>query len=118
MVEGRLHAAPRLVSEPVRIQHVDDAGEGGQPHHLLLELVQLAVIQDAHGYLADTILEPDGTIRLREHNCAIYHIAKGEPSACEAELDLFRDILGADVVRETHIASGDRCCTYRIVPAD
>jgi predicted ArsR family transcriptional regulator len=28
---------------------------------------------------------------------------------------MFREILGADVVRETHIASGDRCCTYRII---
>ena len=79
---------------------------------------ELAVIQDEHGYLAETVLEPDGTIRLREHNCAIYHIAKGERTACQAELDLFRDILGADVVRETHIASGDRCCTYRIVATD
>jgi predicted ArsR family transcriptional regulator len=27
---------------------------------------------------------------------------------------MFRDVLGASVVRETHIASGDRSCTYRI----
>ena len=27
---------------------------------------------------------------------------------------LFRDVLGADVVRETHIVWGDRCCSYRI----
>ena len=34
--------------------------------------------------------------------------------ACRAELDLFRRVLGADVTRERHIASGDRCCEYRI----
>ena len=62
-------------------------------------------------------LGADGTIRLREHNCAIYHVAAGHPTACEAELALFRDVLGADVVRETHIAGGDRCCTYRIGPS-
>jgi predicted ArsR family transcriptional regulator len=75
---------------------------------------ELAVIQADQGYLADTVLDDDGTIRLREHNCAIYHIAAGSPAACQAELELFTEILGADVVREQHIASGDRCCTYKI----
>src|SRR3954449_2726802 len=76
---------------------------------------ELAVIQANNGYLADAILAPDGTIRLREHNCAIYSVAKGSPAACKAELDLFAEVLGADVVREDHIASGDRCCSYRVV---
>jgi predicted ArsR family transcriptional regulator len=75
---------------------------------------ELAVIQGDQGYLADTILGNDGTIRLREHNCAIYHVAADTPAACQAELELFTEVLGADVVREQHIASGDRCCTYRI----
>ena len=81
----------------------------------LLERVrELAVIQAGLGYLADTVLGTDGVIRLEEHNCAIYHIAAGLPAACQAELKLFTEILGADVVREQHIASGDRCCSYRI----
>lgn len=81
----------------------------------LLDRVRgLAVIQARHGYLADTTVSPDGTIRLQEHNCAIYHVAAGSPAACQAELELFTEILGADVVREQHIASGDRCCSYRI----
>jgi predicted ArsR family transcriptional regulator len=85
------------------------------PGATLVERVrELAVIQADQGYLADTILGTDGTIRLREHNCAIYHIAEGSPAACQAELELFSEVLGADIVREEHIASGDRCCTYRI----
>jgi len=76
---------------------------------------ELAVIQADNGYLADAVLDVDGTIRLREHNCAIFHIAQGSPAACQAELDLFSEVLGAEVVREQHIASGDRCCSYRIV---
>ena len=85
------------------------------PEAPLLDRVrELAVIQADQGYLADATLGPDGTIRLREHNCAIYHIAAGSPAACQAELELFSEILGADVVREQHIASGDRCCSYRI----
>ena len=75
---------------------------------------ELAEIQAAQGYLAETAMDVDGSIRLREHNCAIYHVARGTPAACQAELELFREVLGADVVRETHIASGDRCCSYRI----
>jgi predicted ArsR family transcriptional regulator len=75
---------------------------------------ELAVIQADQGYLADAVLSPDGTIRLREHNCAIFHVAQGSPMACQAELELFSEVLGADVVRTEHIASGDRCCSYRI----
>lgn len=75
---------------------------------------ELAVIQADNGYLADASSDPDGTVRLREHNCAIYHVAQGSPAACQAELDLFREVLDADVVRDKHIASGDRCCSYRI----
>ena len=56
----------------------------------------------------------DGVIRLVERNCAIHRIAADTTAACQAELDLFREILGPEVVRETHIAAGDRCCTYRI----
>ena len=42
--------------------------------------------------------------------------ARGTAAACEAELALFRDLLDADVVRESHIVAGDRCCSYRITP--
>jgi len=77
---------------------------------------ELAVIQDGAGYLAETIVAADGSIRLREHNCAIYHLARETETCCETELALFGDVLGATVVRETHIASGDRSCTYRVEP--
>ena len=76
---------------------------------------ELAVIQDEQGYLSSASVGDDGTIRLRQCNCAIFGIAAQSSLPCEAELDLFRDVLGATVVRETHIASGDRSCTYRIV---
>jgi len=75
---------------------------------------ELAVIQDEQGYLAEAVIGADGVIRLVERNCAIHHVAADNAAACQAELDLFREVLGADVQRETHIAAGDRCCTYRI----
>jgi predicted ArsR family transcriptional regulator len=79
---------------------------------------ELAVIQDEQGYLCQALVDTGGKIRLQEHNCAIYNIATTNPAACQAELDLFGDVLGVRVVRESHIASGDRCCSYVIEAPD
>ncbi|HXI82423.1 MAG TPA: winged helix-turn-helix transcriptional regulator [Verrucomicrobiae bacterium] len=115
LVEQVFIARRRQIGDRVR-RELDDRIGAAAP---LAERVRaLAVIQDEQGYLADALLGTDGTIRLREHNCAILDVARGESAACEAELEMFREVLGADVVRETHIASGDRCCTYRIVAPD
>ncbi len=86
----------------------------GPDASLLDRARELAVIQDEQGYLCAADVDTDGTIRLTEHNCAIFGVANGTPAACQAELDLFTEVLGASVVRETHIAAGDRCCTYRV----
>ena len=75
---------------------------------------ELAVIQDEQGYLSSAVIGADGTIRIQQCNCAIFGIASVSTSPCDAELALFEDVLGAEVVRETHIACGDRSCTYRI----
>jgi predicted ArsR family transcriptional regulator len=75
---------------------------------------ELALIQDELGYLSEAVLD-DGEIRLVEHNCAVLEVARGNPAACAAELELFRGVLGTDLVRERHIAAGDRCCEYRVV---
>lgn len=75
---------------------------------------ELAAMQDEQGYLADAQPEADGSVRLVEHNCAILHAAAGRPVACAEELELFADVLGARVVRTSHIPAGDRACSYRI----
>jgi predicted ArsR family transcriptional regulator len=74
----------------------------------------LAVLQAEAGYLAEAVVGDDGLLRLREHNCAIDRIARRTQAPCEAELALFQELLGPGVVRESHIASGDRCCSYLI----
>ncbi|HEX5015356.1 MAG TPA: winged helix-turn-helix transcriptional regulator [Candidatus Limnocylindrales bacterium] len=78
---------------------------------------ELAVIQDEQGYLSSAVIGADGTIRLQQCNCAIFGVATVSTSPCDAELALFKDVLGAEVVRESHIACGDRSCTYRISEA-
>jgi predicted ArsR family transcriptional regulator len=77
---------------------------------------ELAVLQNGAGYLAEAIVGNDGTIRLRQHNCAIFHVAREEGACCKAEMALFRDVLDVEVTRETHIAAGERSCTYRLEP--
>jgi predicted ArsR family transcriptional regulator len=107
------------------VRRLDDAGLSGAP--LEDRVREVARFQDEQGYLCDCrretragqelepiAVDPQGVIRLREHNCAIYDVATATPAACRAEVQLFREVLGARVVRETHIAAGDRCCTYRI----
>jgi predicted ArsR family transcriptional regulator len=74
---------------------------------------ELARLQDELGYISEARVDGDG-IRLVEHNCAVLDVARRNPAACRAELDLFRDVLGVEVTRERHIATGDRCCVYRV----
>jgi predicted ArsR family transcriptional regulator len=74
---------------------------------------ELARLQDELGYISEARVD-GGDIRLLEHNCAVLEVAIGMPAACRSELDLFRDILGVELVRERHIAAGDRCCEYRV----
>ena len=78
----------------------------------------MAAYEDETGYLGRATLDPDGTIRLSEHNCAISGVSNPYPIACEEELQLIGEVLGAKVTRECHIPSGGRSCTYRVEPLD
>jgi predicted ArsR family transcriptional regulator len=111
LLEGVFEERRRLSLERVRARLAERL-PGDAP--LTDRARELAVIQDEQGYLAEVRIGTDGVIRLIERNCAIHHIATGHAAACQAELELFREVLGADVERETHIAAGDRCCSYRI----
>jgi predicted ArsR family transcriptional regulator len=79
---------------------------------------EVAAYQDETGYLCRAARDADGAIRLTEHNCAIFGISAPYPIACEEELRLLGEVLGAKVTRECHIASGGRACIYRVDPAE
>ena len=111
LVEEVFRARQRQLAERVSGQIAERVSAGAP---LAARVEALAAIQDELGYLAEATAGADGEMRLHERNCAIHDVARVVPAACQAEIDLFRAVLGARVERETHIASGDRCCTYRI----
>jgi predicted ArsR family transcriptional regulator len=113
LVEQVFAARRRQIGDRIRRRIAEQLPEDAS---LADRVRELAVLQDEAGYLADAIVDDDGTLRLREHNCAIDKIARRTSAPCDAELALFRELLGDGVIRESHIASGDRCCTYRVEP--
>ena len=74
-------------------------------------VAELAKIQDENGYMA--IWEKaDGGYHLKEQNCAIYRVACRFQAACQYEIELFRRLLKANIVRVEHQIKGDLACTY------
>ncbi len=53
--------------------------------------------------------------RLKQFNCPISKIALRFREACACDLQIFREIIGEDVVREQCLADGDQACIY-IIP--
>ncbi len=100
-----------------RIMHRFD--EKLPPRASLWEKVrEVASYQDETGYLGRATRDADGTIHLHEHNCAIFAVSGSYHIACDAELTLIADVLGAKVTRECHILTGGRSCSYLIEPLD
>jgi predicted ArsR family transcriptional regulator len=114
LVEQVFAARRRQVGDRVRRRMVEQLPESAS----VADRVRfLADLQDDAGYLAEAVVTEDGALRLREHNCAIDKISRRTTVVCDAELELFRELLGGQVERESHIASGDRCCSYLVTPA-
>jgi predicted ArsR family transcriptional regulator len=76
----------------------------------------VAKMQDENGYMTDWEQREDGAFVLREHNCAICKVARSFPQACQKELELFTNLLDANVSRDQHMAKGDCMCSYIIHP--
>jgi predicted ArsR family transcriptional regulator len=83
-------------------------------------VARLAEVRTAEGYLAEAITEGDDAVLLVEHHCPIADAARSCTGLCQSELELFRKVLGADVVveRTQHLIAGDQRCAYRIRPSD
>ena len=82
--------------------------------HLEGRVAEMAKIQSESGYMAEWRRLDAKTFELTEHNCAILQVALNCPQACDCELRMMQDLLGAPVFRQEHIAKGDSCCRYVI----
>lgn len=75
----------------------------------------LASVRAEQGYMAEVKADGDDLL-LIEHHCPVCAAATSCRGLCDNELDLFREVIGADatVERTEHLLSdGDRC-VYRI----
>ena len=73
----------------------------------------VAVLSE-EGYMAEFCQLDPATFLIQEHNCAIAQIARQYPQVCQSELCFLAKLLGAEVVRESHVLRGDPVCSYRV----
>ena len=121
MILESVHTAggPTLVNQVFEMRRqalLADARPKVEGKTLDQKVAALAALQDEAGYMADWETAPDGSYLLREHNCAICKVARQFPQVCQKELELFQDLLDAEVTREQHMGSGGAMCEYRIRP--
>ena len=69
-------------------------------------------LQEA-GYAAEAVQE-NGVWYLIERNCPALKVARDYGELCDSELQLYTDLLGVPLVRETRIACGAAECRYRV----
>jgi predicted ArsR family transcriptional regulator len=90
----------------------------GEPS-IARKLARLAELRAAEGYMARLEHCPGDGFLLIEDHCPICAAAIACQGFCSIELDVFRELLGPgwQIVREDHVLSGARRCSYRITPA-
>lgn len=92
-------------------------------HEIRPHLQGLAAAQQIHalvdvlnqqGYMCSCKQHEDGSFTLTEHNCPVDCAARNYPQACIQEQNLYEQLLGVELVRDSTIAAGDQCCRYHI----
>jgi predicted ArsR family transcriptional regulator len=76
----------------------------------------LAAMRTDEGYMAEVQAQADGSFLLIEKHCPICAAAVACTGLCGKELEVFRAVLGQDVVveRTEHMVIGARRCAYRV----
>lgn len=76
----------------------------------------LAAMRTDEGYMAEVQAQADGSFLLIEKHCPICVAAVACTGLCGKELEVFRAVLGQDVMveRTEHMVLGARRCTYRV----
>ncbi|NHN54895.1 transcriptional regulator [Calidifontibacter sp. DB0510] len=75
----------------------------------------LATALTREGYAASTRPVGGGTplagVQLCQGHCPVQHVAEAYPQFCEAEAEMFSEVLGVHVQRLASLAHGDHVCT-------
>jgi predicted ArsR family transcriptional regulator len=79
-------------------------------------VAELAEIQNANGYMVQWEQDGQGRYVINEHNCPISQVANQFNHACQCELNMFKQLLDADVERTECLAKGGMKCVYIIQP--
>lgn len=75
---------------------------------------QLVSLRQQDGYMANWQKRDDDLFIITEHNCPIQHVASECSQACHEDLQLFSNLLGADVIRLNNKVDGDTTCSYKV----
>lgn len=76
---------------------------------------RLAELLDQDGYEAEAEKMADGSYLLTEWNCPTTEVARDYRQLCERELEIYRELLGTEVFRESRIVGGASRCVYRVL---
>lgn len=80
------------------------------------QLLELNHILAELGYMCEIEQLEDGSFVLTEHNCPIDCVARNHPQFCHHEIELYQQLLGVSITRESTIVNGGVCCRY-LIPA-
>ncbi|MEU9337499.1 ArsR family transcriptional regulator [Streptomyces sp. NPDC048290] len=75
------------------------------------EALAKALSADGYAATARSAPQPRQGEQLCQHHCPVAHVAERFPQLCEAETELFAELLGTHVQRLATIAHGDGVCT-------
>jgi predicted ArsR family transcriptional regulator len=68
------------------------------------------------GHLVD-LSRNNGHYHLKQYHCPISKVAREFGEACKHELQLYRELIGKNVIREQSVSEGAPACLY-LIPAD
>ncbi|MBI4658741.1 MAG: transcriptional regulator [Verrucomicrobia bacterium] len=106
----------RLVTRCAQRQIADYRSRIPVRSSLRARLEALVSIRNEEGFMAEVQRQPDGSFLLIENHCPISAAANVCPKLCDAEMEVFRAILGegAAIERAEHMVASARRCVYRI----
>ncbi|MGW4002403.1 helix-turn-helix transcriptional regulator [Streptomyces nigra] len=98
---ARIEAQARAYREAVEAAAPDERTEA----------LAKALSADGYAAAARSAPHPQQGEQLCQHHCPVAHVAEQFPQLCEAETEIFAELLGTHVQRLATIAHGDGVCT-------